>query len=135
MVFTSDLFHQYTTNVRDRELIWMVWSIRLLILNVRRDLVYFDLFLYNIVEIMIWHNEVSSLSLNRFLKVFFLFYRKMMHGNCLVCNRIMCLNALSFALVLYWLNGVDANTIVKRYYFDYFVGCCSLVLFWQSLRR
>ena len=38
MVFTFDLFNQYTTNVRDRALIWTVWSIRLQISIFQRNL-------------------------------------------------------------------------------------------------
>ena len=45
--------------------------------------------------------QSCSLILNYFLGVFLLVNRKMFHGNCLVYNHIVCLNALSFALVLY----------------------------------
>ena len=86
-------------------------STRLWISIFWKDLVYFDLFIFNLVE-NCDVTQSDSLILNQFLEVFLPFNRKKFHGNYLVYDRIMRFNALLFALVLYELNDVDATTMV-----------------------
>ena len=95
-------------------------SIRLLISIYRRNLIYFDLFLLILLGKRDQTQQCSRI-LNRLLKVFSSFNRGTFLDKYLVYDRIVCSNALSFAFVLYWLNGADANTMVRCIILYYFI--------------
>ena len=93
-------------------------------MNFRRNLVIFDSFILTLVE-MYDITQCSSLILNCLLNGFCRFKYNKLYDSYLEYDRISSANVSSSMLVLYWLNGVAANTIVKRYYVDYFVRCVS----------
>ena len=100
MIFTSDLFNQYTTKNRDRALTWTVWFIRLQISIFRRNLVIFDQFILSLVEIYDIAQWVS-LTLNWLLNELHWFKYNKLHGSYLLYNLIVSPNVLSLPVVLY----------------------------------
>ena len=100
MIFTSDLFNQYTTKNRDRALTWTVWFIRLQISIFRRNLVIFDQFILSLVEIYDIAQWVS-LTLNWLLNELHWFKYNKLHDSYLLYNLIVSPNVLSLPVVLY----------------------------------